>query len=507
MNGDNSKKVALITGVTGQDGSYLAEFLIEKGYEVHGIIRRTSSHNERWRIDHLLQVDSSTGYTGGDKGKLILHYGDITDSSSIEKIVKEVQPNEIYNLAAQSHVRISFDVPENTVNTAALGTLRMLEAIKNFCPKSKFYQASSSEMFGKVAESPQTERTRFHPRSPYACAKVFAHNITINYREAYGIHASNGILFNHESERRGENFVTKKITKSLANIKLGLQKSLFLGNLDAERDWGHARDYVRAMWMILQQEEPDDYVIGTGEKHSVREFLEETARHLGLSIRSNGESGVNEKYLDENENVIVEIHPRYFRPSEVDVLLADYTKSKMKLGWEPRIKFKEIISIMADYDLKLAEKEAYVSMKDKLNQNYNFARKIMHNGEIIAIVFKRKGEDSIGTGINFLTGPSNSLQVGILNHPKGHIISSHIHHKFERRVDETQEMLYVEKGKMKVLFLTENNEKIDEDILENGDLVVLMRKGHGMEMLEDCKIIYVKQGPYVDKELDKKVFE
>ena len=504
---ENGKmKKALITGITGQDGSYLAEFLIEKGYEVHGIIRRTSTFN-RERIEYLLKEDVSSGYTGEDKGRLKLHYGDLTDSSSIEKIIKMVQPDEVYNLAAQSQVRVSFDIPENTANVVALGTLRLLEAVKNVCPNTKFYQASSSEMFGKVVESPQTERTPFYPRSPYGCAKVFAHNITRNYREAYGLHASNGILFNHESEKRGENFVTKKITKSLANIKLGLQKSLFLGNLDAERDWGHAKDYVRAMWMILQQDKPDDYVIGTGEKHSVREFLEETAKYLELDIHSNGESGVNEKYLDENGNVVVEIHPRYFRPSEVDVLLADYTKARVKLGWDPEIKFKDIIKIMADYDLKLAEEKAYLNMKDKLNQNYNFSKKIMYNGEVIAIVFKRKGEDNIGTGINFLTEPSNSLQVGILNHPRGHVISSHIHHKVERKIDETQEMLYVEKGKMKVLFLTENNEKIDEDILEKGDLVILMRKGHGMEMLEDCKIIYVKQGPYVDKELDKKVFE
>jgi len=498
-------KKALITGITGQDGSYLAEFLIEKGYEVHGIVRRSSVLN-RGRIDHLIKIDKEAGYTGEDKGKLKLYYGDLTDSSSIEKIIKEVQPEEIYNLGAQSQVRISFDIPENTSNVVAMGTLRILEAIKNCCPKARFYQASSSEMFGKVSEIPQRETTPFHPRSPYGCAKVHAHNLTINYREAYELYASNGILFNHESERRGESFVTKKITKALTRIKLGLQKNIVLGNLDAERDWGHAKDYVRAMWMILQQDKPGDYVIGTGEKHTVREFLEECANYLGLNIISNGEKGINEKYLDEQRNVIIEIHPKYFRPTEVDILLSDPTKAKTELGWEPQIKFKELVKIMIDYDLKSAKKEAY--LKEKINnelKNYKPGeiKKIIHNEEILGVIF-RNGK--IGPGINFFTEPENSLQAGILNHPKGHIILPHIHNKVERTVVETQEMLYIEKGKMKVTFFTENGEKICDEILMVGDLVILMRKGHGMEMLEDSKIIYVKQGPYVDKKIDKRIF-
>jgi len=355
-------KKALITGITGQDGSYLAELLIEKGYEVHGIVRRSSVLN-RERIDHLIDIDKSAGYTGSDKGKLVLHYGDLTDSSSIEKILKLVMPDEIYNLGAQSHVRISFDIPENTGNIVALGTLRLLEAIKNICPKVKFYQASSSEMFGKVLETPQTEKTPLNPRSPYACAKVYAHQMTKNYREAYGIFACAGILFNHESERRGESFVTRKITKSLARIKAGLQDELYLGNLDAERDWGYVKDYVKAMWLILQQNEPDDYVIGTGEKHSVREFLEEAARVIGLNIKSNGKKGIEEEYIDENGKTIIKIHPAYFRPTEVDMLLADPTKAKLLLGWEPEIKFKELVKIMCEHDLKLAEKEYYLKNK------------------------------------------------------------------------------------------------------------------------------------------------
>ncbi|HLD97893.1 MAG TPA: GDP-mannose 4,6-dehydratase [Candidatus Nanoarchaeia archaeon] len=355
-------KKALITGITGQDGSYLAEFLIEKGYEVHGIVRRSSGVN-RDRIDHLTEIDKSSGYTGVDKGSLILHYGDLTDSSSVEKIIRSVMPDEVYNLGAQSHVRISFDIPENTTNTVSLGTLRLLESIKNICPNSRFYQASSSEMFGKVVETPQKETTPFYPRSPYACAKVYAHHITINYREAYGIFACNGILFNHESERRGESFVTRKITRSLARIKMGLQKEIYLGNLDSERDWGHAKDYVRAMWMILQQDKAEDYIIGTGEKYSVRHFLEESAKELGLNIKSNGKSGFDEEYLDENGKVIVKIHPRYFRPTEVDLLLSDPTKAKEKLGWVPEISFKELVKKMCEHDLKLAEKEYYLKHK------------------------------------------------------------------------------------------------------------------------------------------------
>lgn len=355
-------KKALITGITGQDGSYLAELLLEKCYEVHGIVRRSSIFN-RGRIDHLLNPNT---YTSVIQENPVLWHGDLTDSSSIEKIMREVKPDEVYNLAAQSHVGISFDVPENTTNIISLGTLRILEALRHICPKAKFYQASSSEMFGKVSEPSQNEKTPFKPRSPYACAKLYAHHITVNYREAYGLHASNGILFNHESERRGESFVTRKITRNLARIKLGIIKSFSLGNLDAKRDWGYAPDYVKAMWLMLQQEEPDDYVIGTGENHSVREFLEKAAKELGLNIHSNGEKGANEKYLDESGNVIVTINPRYIRPTEVDVLLADYSKAKNKFGWEPTVRFNEIIKKMAAYDLALAEKEAQFQHRTQL---------------------------------------------------------------------------------------------------------------------------------------------
>ena len=354
-------KRALITGITGQDGSYLAEFLLKKGYEVHGIVRRSSIFNLE-RIEHLriFDEDISDFYKN-----IILHYGDLTDSSSIEKIIKEVQPDEVYNLAAQSQVRVSFDIPENTSDIVALGALRVLEAIKNSCPNARFYQASSSEMFGEVTEIPQTEKTPFNPRSPYACAKVYAYNITINYRKAYGLHASNGILFNHESEKRGETFVTKKITKSLSRVKLGLQKNFALGNLEAKRDWGHAEDFVEAMWLITQQDEPEDYVIATGETHSVREFLEEAARYLGLNIKSNGKSGLDEEYIDENGNVVVKIHQKYFRPSEVDLLLGNPTKARIKLGWEPKIKFKEVVRKMVEHDLKIAQQEFYLNERLK----------------------------------------------------------------------------------------------------------------------------------------------
>lgn len=353
-------KRALITGITGQDGSYLAEFLLEKGYEVHGIVRRSSSFN-RQRIEHLTSKDNKYFE---EEGGLILHYGDLTDSTSIKKIVQEVMPDEVYNLGAQSQVRISFDIPENTTNVVALGTLRLLEAIKDIKPEARFYQASSSEMFGKVVETPQTEHTPFYPRSPYGCSKVYAYYITVNYRESYGLHASNGILFNHESERRGENFVTRKITQRLSKIKLGLVDTLFLGNLDAQRDWGHAKDYVEAMWLILQQDQPDDYVIGTGEKHSIREFLEEAAKNLGMNIKSNGKKGKEECYIDENGKEIVKIDPKYFRPAEVDLLCSDPTKVKEKLGWEPRIKFEKLVQIMVAHDLGLAQKEAYLKGKD-----------------------------------------------------------------------------------------------------------------------------------------------
>ena len=342
-------KRALITGITGQDGSYLTEFLISKGYEVHGIVRRSSIWN-RARIDFL----------DGDFLKKNVDYGDLTDASSLEKIMRKVEPDEIYNLGAQSHVRVSFDVPENTADIDALGTLRMLEAMKNLCPKARFYQASSSEMFGKVLEIPQSEKTPFNPVSPYGCSKLYAFSITKTYREAYGLHASNGILFNHESQRRGEAFVTRKITRALSRIKLGLQHTLSLGNLDAERDWGHAQDYVEAMWMMMQQDEPDDYVIGTGEKHSVREFLETAAGQTGLKIRSDGKKGLEERYLDENGDVVVSINPIYFRPAEVDLLCADASKARAKLGWEPQIRFKELVKLMVENDLKIAEKEVYL---------------------------------------------------------------------------------------------------------------------------------------------------
>jgi len=356
-----NKKRALITGITGQDGSFLAEFLLEKGYEVHGIVRRASTFN-RERIEHLFEK----GYylADSDKKHFYLHYGDLTDASSIENILKKVIPDEIYNLGAQSHVRVSFDIPENTTNVVALGTLRLLEGIRKICPNARYYQASSSEMFGNTKEIPQTEETAFYPRSPYGRAKVFAYWETIGYRESWGLHASNGILFNHESERRGETFVTRKITRSLSRIKLGLQKKMYLGNLNAERDWGHAKDFVEAMWLILQKDKPGDYVIGTGEKHSVRDFLEETARCLNLNIKSNGEEGVNEKYVDENGNVIVDIDPVHFRPTDVEILLADFEKAKRELNWEPKIKFKELVKLMVESDLKLAQNEKYLEEKN-----------------------------------------------------------------------------------------------------------------------------------------------
>lgn len=338
-------KKALITGVTGQDGSYMAEFLADKNYEVHGIVRRSSSMN-RGRIDHIDAL----------KGKL--HYGDLNDPSSLEKILFEVQPDEVYNLGAQSHVRISFDIPIDTSNITALGPLRLLEGVRKMSPDCRFYQASSSEMYGEICESPQSESTPLNPMSPYACSKVFAHNVVKNYRAAYDLHASNGILFNHESPRRGENFVTKKITLSLAKIKHGIKDKISLGNLDAKRDWGFAKDYVEAMWLMLQQDNPGDYVIGTGENHSVREFLEKSAKVVGLNIYSNGKEGTDEKYFDENGKIRVDIDPVYFRPSEVNSLLADFSKAKKFLGWEPKTKFDELIRIMVEHDLEVARKEA-----------------------------------------------------------------------------------------------------------------------------------------------------
>ena len=353
-------KKALITGVTGQDGAYLAEFLLEKGYEVHGIKRRSSSFNTD-RIDHLYQDPHLP-----DR-RFILHYGDLTDSTNLIRIIQEVRPDEIYNLAAQSHVKVSFDLPEYTAETDGLGALRLLEAIRilGLEQKTRFYQASTSELFGLVQEVPQTEKTRFYPRSPYACAKLYAYWITVNYREAYGIYACNGILFNHESPVRGETFVTRKITRALARISLGLQDSIYLGNLDAKRDWGHARDYVRMQWLMLQQEEPDDFVIATGEQHSVREFVEAVAEELGIEIEWQGR-GIEETGIVKDVKKgtalrpgqkIVEVDPRYFRPTEVETLLGDPTRAKERLGWEPQISFRQLVKEMVWRDLEEAKRD------------------------------------------------------------------------------------------------------------------------------------------------------
>ena len=348
------KKAALITGITGQDGAYLAEFLLGKGYEVHGIKRRTSLFNTD-RIDHLYQDPHE------QNRRLILHYGDMTDSSSLVRIVQMVQPSEIYNLAAQSHVAVSFEEPEYTANSDALGTLRLLEAIRilGLSDKTRFYQASTSEMYGLVQETPQSETTPFYPRSPYGVAKLYAYWITVNYREAYGFFACNGILFNHEGPTRGETFVTRKITRALARIKLGLQERLYLGNLDAKRDWGHARDYVEAQWLILQQPDPEDFVIASGEQHSVREFVTAAAAELGIAVRWNGR-GVDEKGYDDLDRCIVAVDPHYFRPSEVEALLGDPTKARAKLGWRPRISFGELVAEMVREDLKSAERDELV---------------------------------------------------------------------------------------------------------------------------------------------------
>jgi GDPmannose 4,6-dehydratase len=345
-------KRALITGVTGQDGAYLAELLLNKGYEVHGIKRRASSFNTD-RIDHLYQDPHVT-----DR-RLILHYGDLTDATNLIRVIQQVQPDEIYNLGAQSHVAVSFETPEYTANADALGALRLLEALRilDMGERTRLYQASTSEMYGKVRETPQTESTPFYPRSPYGVAKLYAYWITVNYRESYGMYACNGILFNHESPIRGETFVTRKITRALARIKLGLQECLYLGNLDARRDWGHARDFVEAQWLILQQSEPDDYVIATGEQHSVREFVEASAKQLGMSIDWEG-AGVHEKGIDrETGNCVVAIDPRYFRPAEVETLLGDATKARTRLGWRPRTSFAELVAEMVREDLKAAERD------------------------------------------------------------------------------------------------------------------------------------------------------
>ncbi|MBJ6751930.1 GDP-mannose 4,6-dehydratase [Geomonas anaerohicana] len=343
-------KKAFITGITGQDGSYLAEFLLSKGYEVHGMIRRSSSFNTG-RIDHIYR-DPHEADT-----RLFLHYGDLNDASSINRLLREIHPDEIYNLGAQSHVRVSFDVPEYTGEVDALGAVRILEGIQEAGITTRFYQASSSELYGKVLETPQRETTPFYPRSPYACAKAYAFYITVNYRESYNMFACNGILFNHESPRRGETFVTRKITRAAARIKLGLQDRLYLGNLDAKRDWGFAGDYVEAMWRMLQADRPDDYVVATGETHSVREFAEQVFGSLGMELSWKGK-GEQEQGVDtKSGKVLIEIDPRYFRPAEVDLLLGDATKARRELGWEPKTSFAQLVKMMTQSDLAIAERE------------------------------------------------------------------------------------------------------------------------------------------------------
>ena len=366
------KKIALITGITGQDGAYLAEFLLDKGYTVHGIKRRTSLFNTD-RIDHLYQDPHEKGR------RLVLHYGDMTDSSSLTRIVQQVQPDEIYNLAAQSHVAVSFEEPEYTADSDALGALRLLEAIRilGMEKKTRFYQASTSELYGKAVETPQKETTRFYPRSSYGVAKLYAYWITVNYREAYGMYACNGILFNHESPVRGETFVTRKITRAMTRIKLGLQDCLFLGNLNARRDWGHARDFVEAQWRMLQLPKPEDFVIATGEQHSVREFVDTAAAELGMKLRWQGRGGKEVGILNsapgtqhsalstqhsalKKGSVIVAVDPRYFRPTEVDALLGDASKARKKLGWKPKVNFQQLVAEMAQEDFKLAERDELV---------------------------------------------------------------------------------------------------------------------------------------------------
>ncbi len=361
-----SNKVALITGVTGQDGAYLAELLLGKGYTVHGIKRRASSFNTD-RIDHLYSDPHEHDH------RLILHYGDLTDATNLIRIIQQVQPDEVYNLAAQSHVAVSFETPEYTANSDALGTLRLLEAIRilGLEKKTRFYQASTSEMFGKVQEIPQRETTPFYPRSPYGAAKVYAYWICVNYREAYGMYACNGILFNHESPIRGETFVTRKITRAVARIKLGLQDKIYLGNLDSKRDWGHARDYVLAQWLMLQQETPDDFVIATGRQESVRDFVKAGFSEIGITIEWHG-SGVGETGVDaKSGKILVEVDPRYFRPTEVETLLGDPAKAKAVLGWEARITLEEMVSEMVREDLKLAEKDELCRREGFRTYNHN----------------------------------------------------------------------------------------------------------------------------------------
>ena len=349
---NSEERVALITGITGQDGAYLADFLLEKGYIVHGIKRRASSFNTS-RIDHLYRDLHETDV------RFVLHYGDLTDSTNLIRIIQEVQPDEIYNLAAQSHVAVSFETPEYTANADALGTLRLLEAIRilGLEKKTKFYQASTSELFGKVQEVPQKETTPFYPRSPYAVAKLYSYWICVNYREAYGIYACNGILFNHESPLRGETFVTRKITRAVARIKLGLQEKVYLGNLDSKRDWGHAKDYVKMQWLMLQQDEPDDYCISTGVQYSVRDFFNAACKEVGILVRWEGE-GINEKGINQADGkVLVEVDSRYFRPTEVETLLGDSTKAREQLGWVPEISMAEMVAEMVREDIKIAERD------------------------------------------------------------------------------------------------------------------------------------------------------
>jgi len=358
-------KIALITGVTGQDGAYLAEFLLNKDYEVHGIKRRSSLLNTD-RIDHLYQDPHEKGL------RFSLHYGDMTDATSLTRIIQQVQPDEIYNLAAQSHVAVSFEEPEYTANSDALGPLRILEAMRilGLEKKTRFYQASTSELYGQIVESPQKETTPFYPRSPYAVAKLYAYWITVNYREAYSMFACNGILFNHESPIRGETFVTRKITRALVRIKLGLQDCLYLGNLDAKRDWGHAKDYVEMQWLMLQQEKPEDFVIATGVQHSVREFVDIAAKAAGMTITWQGD-GLSEVGLDAQQKVIIRIDPRYFRPTEVESLLGDATKAREKLGWEPKISFNELVAEMVHEDMKLADRDQLVKKHGFLAYDYH----------------------------------------------------------------------------------------------------------------------------------------
>jgi GDPmannose 4,6-dehydratase len=363
---DELSKTALITGITGQDGAYLAEFLLTKGYDVHGVKRRASSFNTQ-RIDHLYQDPHEKNV------RFELHYGDLTDSTNLIRIIQEVQPDEIYNLAAQSHVAVSFETPEYTANSDAVGTLRVLEAIRilGMEKKTKFYQASTSEMFGKVQEVPQRETTPFYPRSPYGAAKVYAHWITVNYREAYGLFACSGILFNHESPLRGETFVSRKITRALTRIHLGLQETLHLGNLDSRRDWGHARDYVRAQWLMLQQPTPDDFVIATGKQHSVRDFVAAAGAHLGMRIEWKG-SGVEEEGIDKKTGrTLVRVDPRYFRPTEVETLLGDPTKAKQKLGWVAEVTFEQLVTEMVAADLDAAKRDAMISKEGYKIYNQN----------------------------------------------------------------------------------------------------------------------------------------